>query len=602
MAQDVLRLEGASESMCMTILTMICCCGGCRLCQVFRQCEDQKRRGIVRPYGTRIRDESFLKAPGPVGMPVAVGLPVEVEDTQNVWLYNEGKHSYTAVFGDETCLFKESGGAEGVLNLSRGGWWVGDVNVGIVRLQQQPDGSLLSQFKETPESNWGVPNIAYKVKDIRAKEMKSSHAGSDPRSHPFVRMGKGMAGFVSTQKEKRKEARAKKKAQRDAMGFIEKKKKKNWFGREIDSSSDEEEEDRNNVATNFEAKDMNAIEHIGSYDPTVDQDDDFYEAESFRPGKLPEEINPHPFMVTDIEDFEDYMRDFSEENPPPPIPQALFDKLDYSLQQKINRMHKAQPIERLGPEDFAILNEAMTARHPNLKGTKKIHPEEKLARAVEERLKKFKKSTHLNGLIAFGKCEYATANIGNITVPDIINVSGHNGFGGNIGVNGVYKRYPDNYHGRAVYQKVLEREEWESEEQLVQTTTGQLIPATLESGGRTFPTIHDSAEARDVLRKTMRYDKVLPAKRAHGCTGDFRVVHKKECWFLFFDNKSGAWCIGPKPGSDLAFARCRGVEEAVPDNLGPEAWEIFDVGRRMWIKCDRLRTRKGGETKTLPAW
>jgi hypothetical protein len=293
-------------------------------------------------------------------------------------------------------------------------------------------------------------------------------------------------------------------------------------------------------------------------------------------------------------------------------------------------MRQAQEsIERLGPEDLALLEETMRAKNAKIKDVSKMIPQEKLEIMVRTRLERLRKATHLNGLISYGTCQFESANLGNITVPNLIIVAGHNGFGGNLDVNGVYKRYPDNFDGRPVYQKVLERDEWEPEEQMVETPDGQRLPATLEAafpeivGGRTFPTIHDSPRTRDKLRKAGRSVTVLPAKRAVGAYGDFRPVHQKESWFLFFDNLASAWCIGPKPftrSANLdyagyptntrrndknvctAFARCRSVEDAVPDNLGPEMWEMYDVGRRMWIKCDRLRTRKGGEKVILPPW
>lgn len=427
----------------------------------------------------------------------------------------------------------------------------------------------------------------------------------DPRSHPFVRLGRAIYSCASSAKQRGRDSLTRRSLRAEENAAKRKsKRKKSWFRRtkEVESSSDEEEDDDPFWNTKLELEPQ-PIDAGRSNLRFAGEDDDIEDGVTFRLGRSAGTTN-HPFMVDDLDDpvaeFTEYLKSFSEDNPPPPIPQDIFAKLDEPVQKRVNKILQAQQaIERVGSEDIAQLNE-MVAKNENIKDTRTMIPQEKLERAVQERLKRLKPALHLNGLLAFGQCEYVTANIGNITVPDIINVAGHNGAGGNIDVNGIYKRYPDNYDGRAVYQKVLERDEWEPQEQLIETFSGQLMPATLESGGRTFPTIHDSPRTKKMLKESMRCDKVLPAQRARGCLGDFRPVHRKECWFLFFDNLSGAWCIGPKPGSNLAFARCRGVEEAVPDNLGPEGWEIFDVGRRMWVKCDRLHTRKGGARVTLP--
>merc|ERR1711988_677584 len=116
-----------------------------------------------------------------------------------------------------------------------------------------------------------------------------------------------------------------------------------------------------------------------------------------------------------------------------------------------------------------------------------------------------------------------------------------------------------------------------------------------EDCGRTFPTHFDDQNTHTALKHTMVSAKVLPCEREPGAVGDFRFVHKSECWFIFFDNYLGAWCIGPRPGSSAVFARCFGVAEVLPDALGPERWQVFDIGHRKWHVSKNLRTTKGGK-------
>jgi len=111
---------------------------------------------------------------------------------------------------------------------------------------------------------------------------------------------------------------------------------------------------------------------------------------------------------------------------------------------------------------------------------------------------------------------------------------------------------------------------------------------------RTFPTVHDSPRSKLAMKQSMVSVKVLKTKALPGAVGHFEYVHKTESWFIFFDDLLGAWCIGPKPGSNEVFARCYGVDQAIPDNLGPARWQVFDIGHRTWYTHKHLRTMKGG--------
>merc|ERR1712187_455286 len=51
-------------------------------------------------------------------------------------------------------------------------------------------------------------------------------------------------------------------------------------------------------------------------------------------------------------------------------------------------------------------------------------------------------------------------------IPQMIVVTGHQGFGGNLGVNGIYERYPDDFQGHPVYMKKMEKRAEEDEASL----------------------------------------------------------------------------------------------------------------------------------------
>jgi len=261
--------------------------------------------------------------------------------------------------------------------------------------------------------------------------------------------------------------------------------------------------------------------------------------------------------------------------------------------------YNKDPIERLGPEDIKELEETMHRMNPKYKKAETAILEEKMERAVSEQLKRLRKSNCFNARIAFGPAgRQIPLNLGNVKIPTLICVTGHHGMGGNAGINGVYERYPDDYHGRVVYQKYLERDEWLQEPQAIEFRNGAQAWAIQdlddESGGRTFPTIHDTPRTKLAMKHTMVSAKVLPLHPDPDAVGHFRWVDKTESWFLFWDDLIGAWCIGPKPGSGYVFARCFGVDEALPDNLGPDRWQVFDVGHRKWYTHKNLRTYKGG--------
>jgi len=272
------------------------------------------------------------------------------------------------------------------------------------------------------------------------------------------------------------------------------------------------------------------------------------------------------------------------------------DDVDAFYPGEAHRSIPKEPIPRLGPDDILELRETMFRMNPHYHPAETLINEEKLERAVRDRLNRLRKANKFNGVISFGPVETVPAvlNIGNVKIPTLICVTGHSGAGGNIKVNGIYERYPDNYHGRPVFQKYLERDNWVAQPQEVEFRNGGRAYASAHpGGGRTFPVVYDEPATKLAMKHTMVSCKILPAKKKPG-PGHFRFVDKIESWFLFFDSLLGAWCIGDKPGSSAVFARCFGVDIAIPDNLGPNTWQVFDCGHRVWYMHSQLRTLKGG--------
>ncbi|CAK9115470.1 Hypothetical protein (Fragment) [Durusdinium trenchii] len=71
-----------------------------------------------------------------------------------------------------------------------------------------------------------------------------------------------------------------------------------------------------------------------------------------------------------------------------------------------------------------------------------------------------------------------------------------------------------------------------------------------------------------------------------------KLLPSKEVWFLFFDDRRGAWCIGPAIGAIEIYAKCFTVEEAIPCNLGE--WQVWDIGKKEWYTNKGIRLIKVG--------
>eukprot|EP00411_Alexandrium_monilatum_P004356 CAMPEP_0175282250 /NCGR_PEP_ID=MMETSP0093-20121207/51537_1 /TAXON_ID=311494 /ORGANISM="Alexandrium monilatum, Strain CCMP3105" /LENGTH=292 /DNA_ID=CAMNT_0016577451 /DNA_START=47 /DNA_END=925 /DNA_ORIENTATION=+ len=251
--------------------------------------------------------------------------------------------------------------------------------------------------------------------------------------------------------------------------------------------------------------------------------------------------------------------------------------------------------DELTEEDFEELRQTIRKFQPNYKAASEQFVEHDLRTAVKKRLTtrnfsdsqlrprdhEYVTSQHMNSRLIFGEQlrMWEREGAGGPThVPRVMVVSGHAGQGGNIGLNGVYERYPDDYCNRPVYQKLLEKG---SVRQDSERHIGRRNRATRRDFGVNSP------RTRILLDRSDRW-QVLPPLPA--CTGPLELQAARSAWFLYF--YEGFWLIGPRVGSREAFARCPGSEEIVPSSL--LSWEVWDIGRKRFVKSQGLRAVKGG--------
>jgi len=159
-------------------------------------------------------------------------------------------------------------------------------------------------------------------------------------------------------------------------------------------------------------------------------------------------------------------------------------------------------------------------------------------------------------------------------------VTGHHGPGGNLGVNGIYERYPQDCEGRPVYFKSLEKRGAED------TDPELPLPMTDE----------------DRLEK-MRKQKAVDIPRQSLATRPTKLFVAAGKYFLY--SRRGMWYIGPIVGSMEAFARCPSCDEAAPSDL--TGWEVWDAGKHAYrpshrMTCTKCGTAQAGTDAPLELW
>lgn len=181
---------------------------------------------------------------------------------------------------------------------------------------------------------------------------------------------------------------------------------------------------------------------------------------------------------------------------------------------------------------------------------------------------------------------------GSMSIPKVVIVTGHAGYGGNIQVNGIYSRYPLDCEQRPVYYKILEKRAAEE-------------AAPRPRKPKRGPGSNKSADMREFE---------VPRPQAESRPTSMQAAH--ECWFLFY--KGGYWIIGPEvarpedyvhsPNIEAClpdrakqwqaisparvYARCPGVDCLIPDQL--VGWETWDIGRRRFRTASGMSAVRGG--------
>jgi len=240
--------------------------------------------------------------------------------------------------------------------------------------------------------------------------------------------------------------------------------------------------------------------------------------------------------------------------------------------------------DSLSEGDFDDLRRAISNVHPHLQFSHEVDPKAE-AKALYAQLNPARR---FNALLVAGDTAvsqprgHRTMKFGPQVVPRIVVVTGHRGVGGNAGLNGVYERYPDDYQGRPVYQKLLEkRDAPEFEEPVCRSR-------------------HEWCDRSYGTRVLMQRDQKVA--RRHGSVPDLagrppEIRAAKHAYFLFFAHDQGCWCIGPRIGSGEVFARCPSADDPVPSGLF--GWQVFDVDLKVWYSHKSLQAVKGGSTASF---
>eukprot|EP00403_Amphidinium_massartii_P042304 CAMPEP_0178434664 /NCGR_PEP_ID=MMETSP0689_2-20121128/33537_1 /TAXON_ID=160604 /ORGANISM="Amphidinium massartii, Strain CS-259" /LENGTH=439 /DNA_ID=CAMNT_0020056729 /DNA_START=36 /DNA_END=1351 /DNA_ORIENTATION=+ len=289
--------------------------------------------------------------------------------------------------------------------------------------------------------------------------------------------------------------------------------------------------------------------------------------------------------------------------------------------------------DELTEDDFEALEATLARMQPKCRPPASMVVDVDLQQKVKNSLHP---ARHWNAMLSFGgtgpRSEFSTSFVEPQAkaVPQVVLVSGHSGAGGNIALNGIYERYPSDYHGRAVFQKVLEKRARPSSdfpqqdaEHLYQADGEQhyVLPvmhrkkpkeplqvfmeqrAEQQRSGQaglamTRAMMSGSAVELDsqttCLLARAHYKSVpIPKPPAKTQQGDAQLVADVHAnrWFLFFDRMHGWWCIGARPGAKQIVARCGGSMDLIPDSL--RNWEVWDAGLCQWRRHERLRTFKG---------
>lgn len=269
-------------------------------------------------------------------------------------------------------------------------------------------------------------------------------------------------------------------------------------------------------------------------------------------------LDGHPNFGTDVpdEDFMDHEETDEEEDD------------ERSDLDDVPEDQQEQESESDAEAELAKLEANLYATHPKLQDPRRLVPDFELESAIRLRRNP---AVSFNAKMVMGGRVADT--LGARQVPHAVVITGHRGGGGNIGLNGVYELFPDAFHDRPVYQKMLEKRELLQEE----FPPGRIRPRSL----------HDQ-QSRFEAGRSQRALIVKAPQRSGGAT-TMKTV--RDAYFLFFDRGNGCWCVGPRVGHSEIYARCPGTEELLPDKL--DRWEVWNAGQKRWYEHNGLRTHKG---------
>jgi len=263
--------------------------------------------------------------------------------------------------------------------------------------------------------------------------------------------------------------------------------------------------------------------------------------------------------------------------------------------------------DELLPADFTTLDQTLRQLQPRYKPAAELVPDLDMLVAVRLHMTArhaaarpaeaaLCTSKHFNSQLFFGENTRPWDREAPLKVPRIVVVTGHAGAGGNAGLNGIYERYPDDFKGRPVYQKKLEKRAADRRtaasclRSTGRMTRSRSTPSASSTGAGSVTKRSwspSSPRARIKLDAAERWE-IFPAP-APTC-GPMEIRPPVDGWFLFFDR--GCWRIGPAVGSREVYARCPAAEQLAPSTLAD--WEVWDVGRRCFYRHKRLRALKGG--------
>lgn len=256
--------------------------------------------------------------------------------------------------------------------------------------------------------------------------------------------------------------------------------------------------------------------------------------------------------------------------------------------------------EELTKEDFEEFTQCVKTFQPLFVPASDLVPEEDIIKEVKRRrnpLLKFNATLSFGetacqargmGVEGAGKLASCPGKLRPRHIPQLVILTGHTRkISGNMGMNGIYERYNEDYHGRPVYKKCLERRhvpEWLIDDD------GSLMMNPEDNVRRDY---HPRSPQGQVLARKYQKSEVLQLDPEWDNDPIYpKLLPSKELWWIFFDDHRGAWCVGPAVGAPDIYARCYALEAAVPHNL--KHWDVWDAGLKKWYENKGMKVIKAG--------